>query len=166
MIKKDHLSQTICCQTYYSSMDNLGQKWSNQPVEVLITSFLFLVYLILLVPLYIKRRKNEQQDQPNLNQLPKSLESLLMNFGIIMVCILAWILLYIMNRYGFKIIQVWQSRKIIYYLLYRSEPDKLDVYPNYLWPHFVYFVFPLFVGISVASKILLKRSQWIISYHQ
>ena len=104
IIEKYHLSQTICCRTYNSSMDNLGQKWSNQPVEVLITSFLFLVYLILLVPIYIKRRQNEQQDQPNLNQLPKSLESLLMNFGIIMVCILVWILLYIMNRYEFKII--------------------------------------------------------------
>ena len=111
IIEKYYLSQTICSRTYYSSMDNLGQKWSNPPVEVLITSFLFLVYLILLVPLYIKRRKNEQQDQPNLNQLPKSLESLLMNFGIIMVCILAWILLYIMNKYEFKIIQGSQSRR-------------------------------------------------------
>ena len=156
--KKYHPSQTICCQNYYSSMDNLDQKWSNQPVEVLITSFLFLVYLILLVPLYIKRRKNEQQDQPNPNQLPKSLESLLMNFGIILVCILVWILLYFMNRYEFRIFQRSQSRKIIYYLFYRSEPDKLDIYPNYLWPHLVYFVFPLFVGIIVATKIHLKRS--------
>ena len=138
-------------------MNALGQKWSNPPVEVLIASFLFLVYLILLVPLYIKRRKNEQQDQPNPNQLPRSLESLLMNFGIIMVCVLAWILLYIMNRYGFKKIRGSQSRKIFYYLLYRSEPDKLDIYPNYLWPHLVYFVLPVFVGIGVALKILLKK---------
>ena len=147
-------------------MDNLGQKLGWLPIEVFITSFLLLVYLVLLIPLYIKRRKNEQQDQPNLNQLPKSLESLLMNFGIILVCILVWILLYIMNRYEFKIFQGSQSRKITYYLLYRSEPDKLDIYPNYLWPHFVYFVLPLFVGIIVASKILLKRSQGIISFHQ
>ena len=97
-----NLLQTICCQTYYKSMDNLGQKFLNQPVEVFISLFLFLVYLILLVPLYIKRRKNEQQDQPpNLNQTPKSLESLLMNFGIITISILLWIVLYVMNRYFF-----------------------------------------------------------------
>ena len=96
-----HLSQIICCQTYYASMDNLDQKFLDQPVEVFITSFLLLVYLILLVPLYIKRRKNEQQDQPiNFNQIPKSLESLLMNFGIITTSLLMWILLYVMNRYG------------------------------------------------------------------
>ena len=97
-----NLSQTICCQTYYNSMDNLGQKFRNQPIEVFIQSFLFLVYLILLIPLYIKRRKNEQQDQPpNFKQTPKSLESLLMNFGIITISILLWIVLYIMNRYAF-----------------------------------------------------------------
>ena len=96
-----HLSQIICCQTYYASMDDLDQKFLDQPVEVFITSFLLLVYLILLVPLYIKRRKNEQQDQPiNFNQIPKSLESLLMNFGIITTSLLMWILLYVMNRYG------------------------------------------------------------------
>ena len=163
MIKeKCHLSQTICCRTYYSSMDNLGQKFRNQPIEVFIQSFLFLVYLILLIPLYIKRRKNENQDHPpNFKQTPKSLESLLMNFGIIMVCVLAWILLYIMNRYGFKKIRGSQSRKIFYYLLYRSEPDKLDIYPNYLWPHLVQFVFPLFYGVCVSSKILFKRSHGI-----
>ena len=83
-------------------MDDLGQKFKTVPVEVFIQSFLFLVYLILLVPLYIKRRKNEQQDQPaNFKQTPKSLESLLMNFGIITISILLWIVLYIMNRYVF-----------------------------------------------------------------
>lgn len=94
-----HLSQIICSQTYYESMDNLGQKF-NQPIEVFITSFLLLIYLILLIPLYIKRRKNEQQDQPiNFNQIPKSLESLLINLGIITTSLLMWILFfYFMNR--------------------------------------------------------------------
>ena len=143
-------------------MDNLGQKLLDQPVEVFITSFLLLVYLVLLVPLYIKRRKNEQQDQPiNFNQIPKSLESLLMNFGIIMTSPLMWIIFYYMNGYEFTIGHTLKSKKIIYYLHYRIEPDKLDVYPNYLWPHLVQFVFPLFYGVCVASKILLKRSQGI-----
>ena len=87
-------------------MDNLGQKLGWLPIEVFITSFLLLVYLVLLIPLYIKRRKNEQQDLPiNFNQIPKSLESLLMNFGIITTSLLMWILLYFMNRYGFSSVQ-------------------------------------------------------------
>ena len=107
-----HLSQIICCQTYYASMDNLGQKFLNQPVEVFITSFLLLVYLVLLIPLYIKRRKNEQQDQPiNFNQIPKSLESLLMNFGIITTSLLMWILFYVMNRYGFSSVKLKKQNK-------------------------------------------------------
>ena len=160
-----NLSQTICSQTYYSRMDNLGQKFLNQPIEVFINSLLFLVYLILLVPLYIKRRKNEQQDQPpNLNQTPKSLESLLMNFGIITISILLWIVLYIMNRYSFLINYASKSETLNLgnkndsFLYYRSEPDKLDIYPNYLWPHLIHFVFPLSFAICIATKILLKRS--------
>ena len=92
-------------------MNNLGQKFRNQPMEVFLQSFLFLAYLILLVPLYIKRRKNEQQDQPpNFKQTPKSLESLLMNFGIITISILLWVVLYIMNRYVFLINQASKSK--------------------------------------------------------
>ena len=107
-----HLSQIVCCQTYYASMDNLGQKLGWLPIEVFITSFLLLVYLVLLIPLYIKRRKNEQQDQPiNFNQIPKSLESLLMNFGIITTSLLMWILLYFMNRYGFSSVKQHQKNK-------------------------------------------------------
>jgi hypothetical protein len=80
-------------------MDNLGQKFLNQPIEAFITSFLLLVYLVLLVPLYIRRQKNEQQDQPfRFNRIPKSLESLLMNFGIITTySLLMWILFYFMD---------------------------------------------------------------------
>ena len=81
-------------------MDQLGYKFLNLPVEVFLSSLAFFIYLILLIPLYLKRRKNEQQDQPNqVGQLPKSLESLLMNFGIITVNILVWLTLYLMNRY-------------------------------------------------------------------
>jgi hypothetical protein len=88
-------------------MDNLGQKFLNQPIEAFIISFLLLVYLVLLVPLYIRRQKNEQQDQPfRFNRIPKSLESLLMNFGIITTySLLMWILFYFMNRYGFSSVQ-------------------------------------------------------------
>ena len=143
-------------------MDNLGQKLGWLPIEVFITSFLLLVYLVLLIPLYIKRRKNEQQDQPiNFNQIPKSLESLLMNFGIITTSLLMWILVYFMNRYGFSSVKHQKKWNEKYYFHCRSEPDKLDVYPNYLWPHLVQFVFPLFYGVCVALKILLKRSHGI-----
>ena len=94
-------------------MDNLGQKFLNQPIEAFITTFLFLVYLVLLVPLYIRRQKNEQQDQPfRFNRIPKSLESLLMNFGIITTySLLMWILFYFMNRYGFSSVQSSSNRK-------------------------------------------------------
>ena len=94
-------------------MDNLGQKFLDQPIEVFITSFLLLVYLVLLVPLYIKRRKNEQQDQPiNFNQIPKSLESLLMNFGIITTSLLMWIVFFFMNtRYGFSSVKLQNQTK-------------------------------------------------------
>ena len=93
-------------------MDNLGQKFLNQPIEAFITTFLFLVYLVLLVPLYIRRQKNEQQDQPfRFDRIPKKLESLLMNFGIITYSLLMWILFYFMNRYGFSSVQSSSNRK-------------------------------------------------------
>ena len=84
-------------------MDELGHKL-NIPWELFISSLVFFIYLILLTPLYLKRRKNEQQDQPNQEaQIPKSLESLLMNFGIITLNIVVWLTLYFMNMYVFKI---------------------------------------------------------------
>jgi hypothetical protein len=35
--------------------------------------------------------------------------------------------------------------------------SKLDIYPNYLWPHLIHFVFPLFFAICIATKIFFKR---------
>ena len=82
-------------------MDDLGPK-SPQPSALGISSIVFLIYLILLIPLYLKRRSNEKHDQPNqfygFRQIPKSLESLLMNFGMITLNVLVWITLDLMNR--------------------------------------------------------------------
>ena len=117
-------------------MDELGHKL-NQPWELFISSLVFFIYLILLIPLYLKRRKNEQQDQPNQEaQIPKSLESLLMNFGIITLNIVVWWTLYFMNMYVFVKLFVkpnffWLVLKNSYHiLLFFSVRHNIDVLHN------------------------------------
>ena len=94
--------QIICSQKYYRNMDDLGPKFLGKPLALGISSIIFIIYLILLIPLYLKRRSNEKHDQPKqfmgFHHIPKSLESLFMNFGIISLNVLVWITLDLMNR--------------------------------------------------------------------
>ena len=42
-------------------------------------------------------------------------------------------------------------------IFFRSNPEKLDVFPNYLWPYLAHFGYPAFFGVCIALKIILKR---------
>lgn len=68
---------------------------------------IFVTYIVMLVPLYIKRKENERKDTEAGHRtkkvVPKSLESLLVNFGMVGVGLFSQSLFVIMNKYVYQI---------------------------------------------------------------
>lgn len=74
----------ICTEEYYKNWDLLESQ--NNQAEILILGVGFISYIVMLVPLYLKRKKNESKDVKTSTlrrAVPKSLESLLLNLGFV-----------------------------------------------------------------------------------
>lgn len=85
---KPPMNIIICSGIYHSSWDNLQPKTAI--FEVVVYGSQLLVYLILLIPLHIKRKKLEESIQPTRKKVPKSLESMFFNFMFIAITILSY----------------------------------------------------------------------------
>ena len=96
---KPALNIIICTEMYNKNWDYLEPQKGQ--VEIAIFGFMFATYLILLIPLYLKRKANEKVDkQSNKIQkykIPKSLESLILNFGFVGLTTIAHGIFAIMN---------------------------------------------------------------------
>ena len=98
---KPALNIIICIEEYHPSWDHL-EPLKNQG-ELVIFGTMFITYIVMLVPLYIKRKRNEKKDAvlavQNRRAVPKSLESLLLNFAFIGLTLFSQSLFVKMNKY-------------------------------------------------------------------
>ena len=82
---KPVLNTIICTGVHLPSYEDMGSRFAP---ELMVTLFGFLSNVVLMIPIFIKRRQNEafdDQHQPSTQRhnLPKSLESLVWNLAII-----------------------------------------------------------------------------------
>ena len=97
---KPALNIIICTEEYYQSWDHLEpQKGLG---EMIFIGVIFVTYIVMLVPLYKKRKENERKDAEASHRtrkaVPKSLESLLVNLGMVGLGLFIQSLFIIMNR--------------------------------------------------------------------
>ena len=98
---KPALNVIICTETYYRSWDDLeAQKGQG---EILFLGSMFFIYLGLIFPLYQKRKQNEKKDKElskstSRHRIPKSLESLFLNFLFVVLGMVAHGIFFIMNQ--------------------------------------------------------------------
>ena len=139
---KPVLNLIICSGMYYPSYDLMGKRFSP---ELPIIALAFLVNVSLMIPIYLKRRQNEEVDQQyeqsNDQKIPNSLESLIWNLVIISVCLI-----------GILVIEKNNQTSI----------DELDDFPNNLFPFYIQFMAQIQPAVFLSIHILLKyrRFMW------
>ena len=93
--KKPANNIVICTETFFKTWDNMEPQRGF--IEIVVFCLMLAMYLLMLPPLYLKRRSNESQDNHTLRKIPRSLESLLLNFGFLVISLSCSLLFAIMN---------------------------------------------------------------------
>ena len=97
---KPVLNTIICTGVHLPSYESLGSRFAP---EICVTTLAFLTNVCLMIPIYIKRRQNEGVDQKHVSaskrdNLPKSLESLILNLIIIVVLLAGIFVIEVLNK--------------------------------------------------------------------
>ena len=137
---KPVLNLTICTGVYYPSFDLMGQRFTP---ELPIMALAFLINLLLMILIYLKRRQNEvvdQQYEHNAHHphMPNSLESLIWNMVIIWVCLIGAFVFEMNNR---------------------TPIEELDEFPNNLLPFYLQFIAQIQPTVFLSIHILSKHRQ-------
>ena len=137
---KPVLNLIICTGVYYPSFELMGEPFTP---ELPIIALAFLTNLLLMILINLKRRQNEMVDQqyehnaqPHI--LPNSLESLIWNLVIILVCLIGAFVIEMNNR---------------------TPISELDEFPNNLLPFYVQFVAQIQPAVFLSIHILSKHRQ-------